>query len=83
MNITQISKKVESMVLTRKPQPPRLEAMDEQMQGDGSGAARPIGERCTTSPERNIASGKNCTGGSGPGLLSVRDQQLQMFSMLI
>lgn len=46
---TQISKKVESMVLTRKPQHPRLEAMDEQMQGDSSGAARPAREWCTTS----------------------------------
>lgn len=76
----QISKKVENVVLTIKPQRPRLEAMDEETQGDSSGAARPAGERCTTSPERNSTSGKNCTVGSGPGLLSARDQQLQMFS---
>lgn len=80
---TPISKKVESMVLTRKPQLPRLEAMDEQTQGDSSGAALPAREWYTASPERNITSAKNCTVGSRPGLLSARDQQVQMFSTLI
>lgn len=61
---------MESIVLTRKPQLPRLEGMDTQMLGE---AARPAQERCVTSLERNIASGKKCTRWSRPDLLTVRD----------
>lgn len=71
----QISKKVENVVLTIKaPKGPRLEAMDEEIAGDGPSSSPCRGEVHTAFREEQHIR-KNCTVGSGPGLLSARHQQ--------
>lgn len=57
------------------------EAMDEETQGDSSEQPALPGEVCTTRQRGTAHQERTVLLGPGPGLLSARDQQLQMFSM--